>query len=320
MAAVRTPAEPAGAAPAAAETGTGRAGMPQLLPYALLTLTVLFWAGNFIVGRAVRYDVAPVSLAFWRWVVALALLLPVAGPDLWRCRMVVVRHWRLLALLGLTGITGFHLCVYIALQSTQAVNAALYLATTPLAIVVVAWAMFGDRIAARAGIGIAASMAGAAVVVTRGDPAVVLHLQFNIGDLWMLLAVPLWALYSVLLKHRPATLPPLALLTATMAFGLMPLTLLYLWRAGQGEAMAWTVDSAAAVAYVAVCASVIAYICWNHGVREVGPTRAGVFINLIPVFAAVLAVVFLDERIAGYHLVGAALVFGGLLLVSRGRR
>lgn len=289
-------------------------------PYLLLTLTSVFWAGNFIVGRAVREAVPPIGLAFWRWVIALAILLPFVAGGVWRYRDVVRREWRILVALGVTGVGAFHSFVYLALQSTQAINAVLFLATTPLVIIAISWAAFGDRIGPAGAIGAVASLAGAVVVVARGDLEVLLALRVNPGDLWMLGAVPTWAVYSVCLKRRPHDLPPLTLLAVTMAIGTVAILPVYLWEHAAGHRFDLDAGAVLGLAYVAVFASIVAYICWNQGVKEVGPNRAGVFVNLIPVFAALLAVVFLGERIAGYHLVAAALVFAGVVLINRERR
>jgi drug/metabolite transporter (DMT)-like permease len=289
-------------------------------PYLLLSLTSLFWAGNFIVGRAVRDAVPPIGLAFWRWVIALAILLPFVAGGLWRYRGVVRREWRILLALGVTGVGAFHSFVYLALQSTQAINAVLFLATTPLVIIAISWAAFGDRIGWAGAVGAIASMAGVVVVIARGDPRVLLALRVNPGDLWMLGAVPTWAIYSVCLKRRPQDLPPLILLAVTMVVGTLAVLPVYVWEHAAGYRFDLDPGALLGLAYVATFASIVAYVCWNRGVKEVGPNRAGVFINLIPVFAALLAIVFLGERVAAYHLVAAALVFAGVVLINRERR
>lgn len=304
-----------GAPPAEA----ARTGHPLLSPYLLLTLSSLFWSGNFVVGRAIRGDIPPISLGFWRWLIALAILLPFTAPGIWRYRAVLRRHWKLMLALGVTGVSAFNSFVYLALQSTLALNAVLLLAATPLAIVAVSWLMFRDTVSWTAGLGMVASVLGVVTVVSRGDPALLADIAVNRGDLWMLLAVPTWAVYSVLLKHRPAELPPLTLLGATVSIGVLALLPVYLLTVAAGARMQLDPPAIAALLYVALFASVLAFICWNQGVREVGPNRAGVFINLMPVFAAILAIIFLGERIAPYHAVAAVLVFGGIILAGRGQ-
>lgn len=303
------------------ETGRQRASWRDWLtsPYLLLTGTALFWSGNFIAGRAGRAELPPFALNFWRWTLALAILMALTAGPLWHYRSAIRRHWRLILGLGAVGIVAFHGFTYTALQTTEAINAVLVLSATPMAIVVVAWLMFRDTITARTAVGIVVAMAGAVTVIARGDVAVLLGLQANPGDLWMLAAALSWAVYSVLLKRRPEELPPLVLLTATVLVGVVLQLPIYLYTLAAGQRIVPTVSSIATIVYVAVFASVLAYIFWNRGVREVGPSRAGVFIHLMPLFSAILAVVFLGERIAWYHLAGGGLIVLGIAMAS-GRR
>jgi drug/metabolite transporter (DMT)-like permease len=289
----------------------------MMLPYLLLALTVLLWSGNLVVGRAGREVLPPIAFNFWRWAVALAILLRFAWHELIAARHVVRREWKILTLLAATGITTFHSAVYTGVSQTQAINGALYFATSPLFFVLLTWTLFGQRITGRQALGVAASMLGAAIVIARGDLAALAGLRLAAGDLWLLLAVALWALYSVLLQRRPADLPPLALLAATMVIGLVLLTPLYALELAAGRHLTLGLASALSIGYVSLFASVIAYIFWNRGVREVGPNPAGVMLNLMPVFSAGLAITLLGERLAGYHWLGAALVLAGILLAGR---
>lgn len=289
-------------------------------PWLLLALAVLFWSGNFIVGRAAHEVIPPIAFNFWRWVIALAILLPFTWTGLWRHRHVIAREWRILATLGLSGLTVFHSAVYIGLSQTQAINGFVYFAGSPLFFVLISWLMFRERISLGQALGIVASILGAAVVIARGDPRALIQLDFAVGDLWLLAAVVLWALYSVLLRRRPAELPPLVLLAAVVVFALVFLIPVYALELWSGRTIELGRESLLGLLYVSVFASVIAYIFWNRGVAEVGPNPAGVMIQLMPVFGAVLAVVFLGERIAAHHWLGAALVLLGILLASRRRR
>jgi drug/metabolite transporter (DMT)-like permease len=297
----------------------GEAGASGALPYLLLALTVLFWSGNMVVGRAGREVLPPIAFNFWRWTIALAILLPFAWRELIAARAVIRREWKILVLLAATGVTTFHSAVYTGLSLTQAINGALYFATSPLFFVLLTWLLFGQRITLRQVMGIFLSMLGAAVVIARGDLGALWGLRLAAGDLWLLLAVALWALYSVLLLRRPADLPPFALLGATMAIGLVLLIPLYALELTAGRHVTLGLESALSIGYVSLFASVIAYIFWNRGVREIGPNPAGVMMNLMPVFSAALAVVFLGERLAAYHWLGAALVLAGILLAGRRR-
>ena len=172
--------------------------------YAALVLTALLWSSNFVIGRAIRHDVSPVTLNFLRWAIALAVLLPITLPDLRAHRAVLLQRWKLIAMLGLTGIAAFQTLGYVALTMTTALNTILLLSLAPLAIVLLSWAALGERVTRNQALGLVASLGGASVLILHGDVKTLTDLRFNAGDLWMLLAVAIWALYSVLLRRRPA--------------------------------------------------------------------------------------------------------------------
>ncbi|MFQ5938166.1 MAG: DMT family transporter [Acidiferrobacterales bacterium] len=288
----------------------------QALAYLFLTISSLTWAGNIIVGRYVNDQVPPVALSFWRWAVALAVLLPFTCIVTLQQRDLIVQHWRLLATLGATVIAMFHVFLYQALHFTEAVNAALFLSTTPVIIVALSWILLNDRLKASQGLGIAVSLAGAVVIIMRGEPGRLLQLQLNAGDLWMLAAVPNWALYSVLLRRLPRTFHPMTLVTAVGLFGLAFLVPVYLWEATRGSSFELNLVTVGSILYIGLFASVLAYMCWNRGVALVGANRAGLFMHLIPLFSAVLAVATLGEPVRLFHFVGAALIFAGIYLVT----
>ncbi len=281
-------------------------------PALLLALATLFWGGNFVIGRAVVAEIPPIGLSIWRWLIALAVLLPFTAGPLWRDRKALLAHWRIIVILGVTGIGAFHTCVYVALIDTSAVSAALFMALTPLMIPLFAYAIDRERPTGRRLVGVVISLLGAVVLVTRGDPAVLVTLTVNRGDGLMLCAAALWALYSVLLRHRPTGVPSLSLLTALTVTGTLSLLPAYAWELANHGGFAITGASVATIAYLAVCASLLAYIFWNRGVTEIGAARGGHFMHLVPVFASALAILFLDETVEGFHLAGASLVILGI--------
>ncbi len=286
------------------------------LAYMLLTLSALTWAGNIVVGRFVNEQIPPVALSFWRWAIALAVLLPFTRLITLQQRDLIVQHWRILLMLGATGIALFHIFLYQALHFTEAVNAALFMSTTPIMIVVLSWILLKERMSGRQALGIGISLAGAVILIVRGEFSRLLQLQFNAGDLWMLLAVPNWALYSVLLRRLPPGIHPMALVTVVGLFGVAVLAPVYLWelaRVGAFDLNRMTISS---ILYISLFASILAYLCWNQGVSRVGANRAGLFMHLIPLFSAMLAIVTLGEAVRLFHLAGAALIFSGIYLVT----
>lgn len=285
--------------------------------YIALTVTALLWSSNFVIGRAIHEAVTPATLNFLRWTLALLVLVPVSMVDLRRHRSVLRRHWRLIALLGLTGIAAFQTLCYFALTQTTALNTILLLSLAPLATVALSWLALGERITTSQALGLLTSLGGAAVLVLQGSVDALAALRFNAGDLWMLLAVGLWAVYSVLLRGRPAELPPLALHTASAGAGTLWMLPLFGWEAAHGGGLPTAPSVWLAIGFVALFSSAIAHALWVRGVAAIGPNRASVFIHLMPLFGAALAVTFLGEVLAAYHAVGAALVLCGVVLTSR---
>jgi drug/metabolite transporter (DMT)-like permease len=281
-----------------------------------LALAALLWSGNFIAGRALRDDIDPVTLNLLRWSLALLFFLPWAGLRLWRCRAVVRREWPLLLALGATGIAAFHTLVYLALNSTTAVNAMLMLSLTPAAILLGAALTGGQTPTRRQWAGTALSLAGAALLITRGDVSLLQGLDATHGDRWMLLAVVLWAMYSLLLRRRPAELPNDVALAASIVPALLLLLPLALLTA-PAQAIEATPRLLGMLVYVALFASLLAFLLWSWGVGQIGPERAGPYVHLIPVFGAGLSVPLLGESLVATQLAGAALVAAGLLLVQQ---
>jgi len=289
------------------------------LAYVLLCIATLAWAGNFIVGRYIHAQVTPVTLSYGRWGLALLILLPFTLRAVIRQLPLVRQHLFLFAALGLTGMTLFHSFVYAALEATGAINAALILSMTPIVIVAFSWLLDREPISPLQAAGIAVSLVGAVVLITRGDLSAVRTLDFNRGDLWMLIAMPNWALYSVLLRRRPHNVTPMVVLTVTIAAGLVFLTPVFIFELIRGSDFRVNTETMLSVAYVALFASVIAYICWNRGVALIGANRAGLFMHLVPVFSALLAIAILGESLEGHHLAGVALIVLGIYLTTSTR-
>lgn len=288
-------------------------------PRLLLTLAVLFWSGNFVIGRAVHAAVPPVALAFWRWTVAFGLVFVLARPHLRRDVPILREYLLPVLLLSATGVAAFNTLVYIGLHTTTAVNALLLQSFMPLAILATAWVLFRERTRAVQFAALALSVAGVAIIVGRGSPAAVFRLSFNAGDGWVLLAVFCYALYSVLLRRRPPV-HPLSLIAAMFAIGSALLLPLYLAETMLFEPLRPTPAAVAAIAYVAFFPSLLSYLFYNRGVELLGAARAGQFVHLMPVFGALLAFIFLGERLHAFHAAGIALIAAGLVLTAGAAR
>lgn len=289
-------------------------------PYLVMLLPPLFWAGNAVVGRAAVGLVPPIALAFWRWLFAFLLLLPFGLKGVRRQWPVIRRHWRLLCVVAASSVTAYNTFLYVALTTTSAVNATLVSAAIPVAIVALAWGWTGDRVTPRQGLGIVVSLLGVLLVIGRGDAAALLGLRLHPGDLWALAAVGSWAFFSVLLRRHPTGLESLTLLTVQVGVGTLFVLPLYLGELALGRGFTPTPASAGLIAYVAVFPSLLAYGLWNIGVVRLGAATAGLYTNLIPVFTAILAVVFLGEDFHWYHAAALALIVAGIGLATRRRR
>ena len=253
-----------------------------LSPYVLLLITTSSWAANVIVGRAFHQDIPPLTLTFWRWGVAGAVMLPFVAYRIWQHRALIRRHWRLLFVLAATGVALFHACLYIAVNTTTAINAGLLYSLMPIAIPVSSYLMYRERVTRTQAFGVAVSMIGMMIIVTRADVGVLLGLRFTHGDLWMLGVVASWAVYSPLLKRLPLALPPMVMLTVITWLGLLILLPFYAWEAAAVGGFRLDAPNVAALLFVGVVGSVVAYLCWNRAVALIGANRAIVFIYLIP--------------------------------------
>jgi drug/metabolite transporter (DMT)-like permease len=270
-------------------------------------------------ARALHNLLPPATMAFWRWVLALLLLFPFVLRPMYEQRTLLRANWVCLALLGVLGVGCYNTFLYAALQTTTATNGVLINSMTPLLIVLLGRALFGVRMTRRQQAGILLSLAGVVGIVSRGEIAVLEQLDFNHGDLLLVGGAFTWALYSVLLRWRPAGIGTMAFLGAAVLGGIVLLMLpLYLLELASGRVAVWNTATGAGMFYFAVFPSILAYLFWNRGVQQVGANRAGLFLYLVPVFGIVLAIVFLGEQLHLFHLVGAVLIFTGIYISTAG--
>ena len=289
-------------------------GKELLEPYSLLALSMLMWAGNWILGRAVNDAVAPSALAFWRWCLTALILLPFVARGTLRHWQTIRRHWLLLVALSLTGAAVSHWLVYTGLRHTTAINALLINSTMPAWIIVLSWLGHRETVTPRQIAGLLLSFAGVIVIVTRGDPTVLSELSFNIGDLVIFGAMVPMALYPIILRRSPTALGGLETLFVMAALAALLLLPVFVFDMFFGIPTFYTPPVLSSIAYIVVVASVGAFYCFNRGVVAVGANRAGFFTHLLPVFGTVMAVVFLGETVQAFHFVGIAMIFLGVFL------
>jgi len=286
-------------------------------PYLLLTLTVLFWSGNMVVGRGIRADVPPMALAFWRWAIALLLVLPLAAPHFKAQWPLLKAAWKTILLLGILGVGCYNTFAYIGLQYTSATNAVLLNSFIPVATIAISWAFLGKHLRRSEGLGVLISLVGALTIVAHGDFNILFHLNLNLGDVWMLGAVLVWAIYTVGLAWRPAGVHPMLMLAALTGVGLAALSPAYAWEILQGRQINLNPGALGALAYVGIFPSFLGYIFYNRGVGEIGANKASLFIHLMPVFGTILSAIFLGEIPFWYHYLGIVLIFTGIWLTMK---
>lgn len=281
--------------------------------FLLLGLVMLFWAGNSITGRAVRDDIPPFTLAFGRWLIAAAVLLPFAARTAWQERAAALAGWRWILGLGFLGIVCFNAFIYSGLHHTTAANALLLQASIPALVLVLDRLLFGERAGRLHTLGVIASTVGVVAIVFRGDVSALATLRLGPGDALILCGVVVWALYTVLLRRRPA-ISATTFLLLVFIVGALAMAPLAAWEASRGLAVAWSPAVLAAFAYVGIFPSVLAYFIYNAVTAQLGPARSGQAITLMPLFGALLSALLLGEKLQGYHAFGMALILAGIVL------
>ena len=287
-------------------------------PYFILLLPPLFWAGNFIAGRAIADQASPISLSFWRWALALIIILPFIIKPILQQWSIIKRNLGVLLLLAVLSVTAFNSLAYIGLQYTTATNGTLLNSFIPIFILIISSVFFNESINLRQIIGVMVSLLGVLIILSKLDIAVIKQLSFNKGDLWILVGSLDWAIYSIFLKrYRPTELSALSFLGSTMILGLLFLLPIYLLNPFNEAGLLINQDSVLTLLYIALFPSIFAYLAWNYGISKVGASIGGQYIHLMPLFGALLAVIFLGEQIRMYHLLGGLAIAIGLWLSMR---
>lgn len=286
----------------------------------LLFVTPVFFCTNMLVAKATADLIPPVHLALLRWSATVLLLLPLVGGRLWVRRAAIVREWKDLLVLGALGMGVCGAFVYIGADTTSATNIGLIYSASPVLIILLAALVYGEAVTARQIGGVVCSLAGVLIIVCRGDPDVLLSLSFTAGDLWILAAMAGWAVYSVLLRHRPSEMGLSTRFAAIAIAGILVLAPFTVWEAAQGHTPVWGWELLGWVALLAVVASFGAYQLHAFVQKTLGAGRTSLLMYLIPVYNAGLAWLLLDERPETYHWIGAALVLPGLMLATARKR
>lgn len=275
------------------------------------------WSGNFIVARGLSDVVPPVSLAFWRWVVAVIVFLPFALKPLIAERQQLLKNLRYLSVTALLGVTVFNTLIYIAGHTTSALNLSLIAITFPIFIIILSRILYGEMITVYKILGILLVTSGVILLITKGDLLVLRNISFAEGDLWMLSASAIFAIYSILVKQKPKELSIWAFQLSTFSIGLLFLFPFFIWEWSTTPPVNYETTTLLSILYVGIFASLIAFILWNKAIMTIGPSKSGLVYYTLPLFSGFLAYFFLDESIGMVHLFSALLIVAGILTANR---
>ena len=286
--------------------------------YAMLVLATLFWAGNFVIGKfAFLEDIPPYSLTFFRWLAVWLILLPFTYKEISKNKNDIFNSLPLLLFLGLMTIGLFVPFVYTSLKYTQVINASLFNTAIPAAIILFCFIFKFEKTNIFQLLGLLISTLGVLVVITRSNLDVLLNLDFNIGDIWMIGAVICWGLYSAFLKKLKLKISLFSTVQVLCTCGLLFVFPQFLYEYTQGGVVTINKVFLYCIIYTAIFPSIVSYSCWTGAISIIGANRAGIFVSLIPVFSTGMAIFFFDEKFMIYHLIGAILIIVGITLSSK---
>ncbi len=289
--------------------------------YLFLFLAVLFWAGNFIVGKfASYYQIPPFSLNFYRWFFAWLILLPFTFKEIISKKNYILENYKFYVLLGITSVTIFNSIVYYSLNFTQVISGVLMISTIPVMIMFISSILKIEKTNIFQILGVICSFVGVILIITKANFELLVNLDFNKGDLTMVIAMLSWATYSALLKKRKHELSQLSLLEVIITFGLIFLIPVYFVEYNLGFKINLNQPFILVLIYVVLFPGLASFICWIKGISLIGPNRSGVFLHLMPILSALMAIIIFKEKFMLYHLLGAVFILTGIILSNRKSR
>jgi len=288
------------------------------LAYILLILTTIFWSGNFIVGKAASmYEIPPFSLNFYRWFFAGLILLPFTYKEIITKKSYILNNIGFFIILGVTSITIFNSIVYYSLYYTQVISGVLMISTIPVWIIFISSLLNIEKTNFFQIIGVAFSLTGVVFIITKVDLELVKNLDFNKGDLTMVIAMFAWAIYSALLKKKKYEISQITLLEVVIITGLIFLTPIYFIEMNFGNTIKLGKPFYLTLTYVVLFPGLCSFFFWIKGISIIGANRAGVFLHLMPIFGAIMAMFIFDEKFMFYHFLGAIFILSGIILSNK---
>jgi drug/metabolite transporter (DMT)-like permease len=290
----------------------------KYLAYTLLVLASLCWSGNFIVGKfATLFEIPPLTLNTFRWISVWLILIPFTFKEIYKNLAYIKKNLLAIAFMGVITISTFNSVVYFALNYTQVINAVLVLAIIPAVTIVLSALMKVEKSNIFQIFGLILSIIGVGSIISNGDIQRIVSLSFNNGDLWMLVCVLSWALYSTLLKKNKFKLSQFSLIQIMVSVGVIFLIPQYFYEQSIGLELNFNKAFFLILFYVVVFPAIVAYYCWQKGIEIIGPNRATMFIQLMPLFSAVMAIIIFKEKFELYHFVGATFIVSGIYLSNK---
>ena len=288
------------------------------LAYSLLVFATFCWSGNFIVGKfAYLFEVPPLTLNFYRWVSVWLILIPFTYKEIYNNFSYIKKYWIVISLMGVISISTFNSVVYVALTLTQVINAVLVLSAIPAVTIIISSMMNVDKTNKFQLIGLLLSVVGIGAIISNANIQKIIDLSFNKGDLWMLVCVFTWSLYSTLLKKNRFKFSQFTLIQLMVSVGIIFLIPQFFYERSIGLELNLNKSFFIILFYVVIFPALAAYYCWQKGVEIVGPNRATMFIQLMPLLSAVLAIIIFKEKFEVYHFIGAAFILSGIYLSNR---
>ena len=288
--------------------------------YIFLILATLFWSGNFIVGKvASLFEIPPFTLNFYRWTFAWLILAPFTLKEIIKKKSYILNNIKLILILGITSITVFNSIVYYSLNFTQVISGVLMISTIPVMIIFFCWVFKIEKTNFYQILGVLFSLMGVVVIVTNADVDKLLNLNFNKGDLWMVVAMFSWAMYSALLRKKKFKLSQISLLQTIISAGLILLLPAYLIEMALGYRVNIHLPFILTLAYVVLFPGLASFFFWIKGISIIGSNRSGIFLHLMPIFSTIMAMLIFKEKFMTFHLIGAILIITGIILSSKRR-
>ena len=286
--------------------------------YIFLLFATLFWSGNFIVGKAASlYEIPPFTLNFYRWLFAWLILAPFTFKEIIEKKKYVLDNIKLITILGITSITFFNSIVYYSLNFTNVINGVLMISVIPVMIIFFSWVFNIEKTNIYQITGVIFSLLGVAVIITKAELSILLDLDFNKGDLWMVVAMFSWAIYSALLKKKKHELSQISLLETIITMGLIFLLPIYFIETKMGYYVILDVPFVLTLTYVVLFPGLASFLFWIKGIAIIGTNRSGIFLHLMPIFGALMAMIIFKEKFMFFHLIGAVLILIGILLSNK---